>query len=64
MLMTAYPIGYLADKYRRSMVVAWGGLVNLLALATLALAVVDPYSVGANVNFWILIVSVSTASSL
>ena len=57
MMLTAYPVGYLADKYLRSTVIAWGGFINLAALATLAFSVVDPYNLGKDVSFWILTVS-------
>lgn len=57
MLLTALPVGYIADKYSRSLVVAWGGVTNLLAQATLALAVIDPWTLGKDTNFYVLLVA-------
>lgn len=35
--------------------VAWGGVANLLALSTLAIAIIDPWSLGTEANFWLLL---------
>lgn len=57
MLLTALPVGYLADKGSKATVTAYGGAFNLVAISILAFSVINPFEYSANVNFWILCVA-------
>ncbi len=59
MLLTALPVGYIADKVSRQSVIRVGAVGFLVAVALTSYAVLDPEHYGHKVQYWLLLGSMA-----
>ena len=54
MLVTALPIGYVADRMGKAPVIKIGGVLNFLAVGLTAYTIINPQHWSPDVQFWVL----------
>eukprot|EP01134_Creolimax_fragrantissima_P001424 CFRG1424T1 len=55
MLVSAFPVGYVADKVSRSAAISFGGVSNITAMIMVVLSVTNSFGLSSDINFYMLV---------